>query len=382
MSDHAVLPPSAADRWLNCPGSRALSKGLENTESDAAREGTFAHDIAARALEVDQPASAFIGVKCDGFEVDEAMANHLQVYIDYVNDLAWLADYVRYEQKVVFNEDNWGTSDAIIVTGSVLDIADLKFGTFFVGADRNSQLMDYACAALRSLDVTVVEKITTVRMHIVQPRHYDGDNLCRMSQMSVEDLKRWETTVLEPGILATKNPSARLKPGDHCTFCPGKMKCPAFRDEALATVAEVFPDELDAPAVAPPPPSTLTEAQLLVAYEALPILRAWIAAVENQANAEAKRGHPLPGYKLVASMGNRAWKDEKATVKALRTAGVDPHVERVISPNQAQQVLGNKKAHKQFIDDLCSRAVTGSKLVPMSDGRPSLPMADVFDSVD
>ena len=380
MSNHAVLPPSAADRWLNCPGSRALCEGLEGTESDAAREGTFAHDIAARALEGDTHAGSFVGQEGDGFTVDIDMAKHLQVYIDYVNDLAWLADYVRYEQNVVFNEDNWGTSDAIIITGSVLDIVDLKFGTFFVGADRNSQLMDYACAALRSLDIP--NKITTVRMHIVQPRHYDGDNLCRMSVMSVEDLKRWETTVLEPGILATQNPSARLKPGDHCTFCPGKMKCPAFRNEALATVAKVFPDELDAPAVAPPPPSTLTEAQLLVAYEALPILKAWISAVEEHANAEAKRGHPLPGYKLVASIGNRALKDEKAAVKALHTAGIDPHVERIISPNKAQQALGNKKAHKQFIDDLCSRAVTGSKLVPMSDGRPSLPMADVFDSVD
>ena len=43
--DHAVISPSAADRWIHCPGSVALTKDLEDKGSTYAAEGTLAHSI-------------------------------------------------------------------------------------------------------------------------------------------------------------------------------------------------------------------------------------------------------------------------------------------------------------------------------------------------
>ena len=51
MSQHALLSPSSAHRWLACPASVAASAGLQDTPSEHAVVGTVAHDIAACALE-------------------------------------------------------------------------------------------------------------------------------------------------------------------------------------------------------------------------------------------------------------------------------------------------------------------------------------------
>ena len=48
MSQHALLSPSSAHRWLACPASVAASAGLQDTPSEHAVVGTVAHDIAAR----------------------------------------------------------------------------------------------------------------------------------------------------------------------------------------------------------------------------------------------------------------------------------------------------------------------------------------------
>lgn len=50
MSKHALLSPSSAHRWCNCPGSVALTKDLPNVSSPYAEEGTRAHRLAELAL--------------------------------------------------------------------------------------------------------------------------------------------------------------------------------------------------------------------------------------------------------------------------------------------------------------------------------------------
>ena len=47
---HARFSPSAASRWLVCPGSIAASDGLTGAESAAALEGTRAHSCVEALL--------------------------------------------------------------------------------------------------------------------------------------------------------------------------------------------------------------------------------------------------------------------------------------------------------------------------------------------
>ncbi len=50
MVAHALLSPSSAERWMQCPGSVALSYGAPDSSSEYADEGTAAHELAAMCL--------------------------------------------------------------------------------------------------------------------------------------------------------------------------------------------------------------------------------------------------------------------------------------------------------------------------------------------
>jgi hypothetical protein len=48
---HALLAPSAAARWMVCPGSVRLTEGRDDCGSVYSREGTAAHVLARHCLE-------------------------------------------------------------------------------------------------------------------------------------------------------------------------------------------------------------------------------------------------------------------------------------------------------------------------------------------
>ena len=53
---HAQVSPSAAYRWISCPGSVALCKGLPDDEGSVyAMEGTIAHHMAELILTGQKP---------------------------------------------------------------------------------------------------------------------------------------------------------------------------------------------------------------------------------------------------------------------------------------------------------------------------------------
>ena len=45
MGKHAVLSPSASERWINCPASVKLAAQFPNESSRYAEEGTLAHEL-------------------------------------------------------------------------------------------------------------------------------------------------------------------------------------------------------------------------------------------------------------------------------------------------------------------------------------------------
>lgn len=88
MSHHSILSPSGSSRWLNCPGSVALTLHIPDDGSDAADEGTDAHELAALCLTIGVPAITFLGrVMALGHVADEEMCAGVQMYIDYVESL-------------------------------------------------------------------------------------------------------------------------------------------------------------------------------------------------------------------------------------------------------------------------------------------------------
>lgn len=383
---HAKLAPSAAKRWMACPGSVAMCACLPNVESDFADEGTAAHTIAAELLVSGLPAHTQVGrvqvvTRSNGdirtFDVTQEMAAHIQIYVNAVKELTLLAsaDLLVEQQVVVVPNYVWGTSDAIAVSRDRLDVIDLKFGRgVLVHAEGNAQLAIYALGAMRALrERDPSAKIKTIGLHIVQPRRPDNEGLVhRTWTMTIDELEAFGDSV-RYAIEATQQIDAPLVTGEHCQFCPARGTCPQLRAVALASAQAVFPD-LDAtnPLVPPPAPESLSLADLSRVLRAADIVETWIGAVRKHALDRATQGEHITGMKLVQKIGNRRWVSPAAAAELLLAHGLTPYLPaELMSPAQVEAALG-KKAAARFVSAMVERPLNGVALVPEKDKRPRI----------
>jgi len=161
---------------MTCPGSVALSEGIEDTSSKNADEGTMMHAFAAKCLETGTDAVGYVGQtdKETGLILQAAQAKDVQFYVDHVRDIVKsTGGTLMVEQRLPIGwltgeEGAHGTADAVIVTPDELIIVDAKFGFKEVEADSNPQLMIYAAAAWDELKVAY--DFQRVRIAISQPR--------------------------------------------------------------------------------------------------------------------------------------------------------------------------------------------------------------------
>lgn len=395
MTEHAKLAPSAAHRWFACPGSVPLSAGVPDRESAYAAEGTFAHEIAARALLTMREADEFVGETDYVHVVDDEFAEHVQVYLDAVRASCREGSTLLVEQRVVVRdlcEEVWGTADALVFSpcGRTLDVFDLKFGRgVWVDVERNPQLLTYALAALKSFP-ELSRDVEQVRICVVQPRHARGG--VSWDEVSQPVLYAWGVNELRPATVAVWEAeellasgvapdsaefSRALSPGDHCQFCPARATCPALEEFVRERTRHLFDDDsLAMPARLPPSPRELAPEQLATALRAIPTIEKWIHALREHAYVEATRGSVPPGFKLVSKVGNRRWIDEDDVALVLEAYDADPFApRRLVSPAAAERALRAvpPAARKKVLKELAHRPLAGSVLVPEEDKRPPIP---------
>lgn len=134
MAAHAKrYSPSAAERWMTCPGSVAACMDLPDSSSSYADEGTAAHEMAERIL-LGEDGKALVG-QCaeNGVEFTADMLREVLKYTGYVQDMVQSTGGVLLvEQRLpllpLTGEDAHGTADAVILAGDELIVIDLKFG--------------------------------------------------------------------------------------------------------------------------------------------------------------------------------------------------------------------------------------------------------------
>ena len=361
MTAHAKLSASGAHRWMACPGSVAAEEGFPDNTSSFAEEGTAAHNLMEEAFGS--------GMPCSALSNDADMIEHVQTYVDYVNNLIGPGDSVFIERRVNFSEwvpEGFGTADTIILKRSnTLHIVDLKYGKGVpVYAENNPQAMLYALGAYA--EFVFFSDFKTVHISIVQPRL---DSISEW-EVSVTDLLKFGETA-RVAAEATQDPNAKRIPGEkQCRFCKAKATCPALYKMTADTIMVDF-EQIDHP----PQLSKLSDEQLRVVLENRPMIEAWLGSVEQIVQQRLMEGGRFEGFKLVEGRTVRKWSDEDQAGETLSylLGESSAYTRKVISPAQAEKALGRSEKHQ--IADMIVSPRGPIKLAKQNDPRPAITAA-------
>lgn len=368
---HAVLSASSAHRWLNCTPAPRLEEQYPDSSSDAAAEGTAAHELAEHKLRNLQGLPSTL-TSTDW--VTEEMDDYTDDYVD--NVVAELdraqknspAAFLAIEQRLDFSHivpDGFGTGDALIVGDGTMTVIDLKYGKGVeVSAAGNPQMALYALGALTQFGM--IYNIETVRMVIFQPRL----NNVSVDEVSVTELMQWADTVVKSRAQAAINGEGELNAGEWCRFCRHAPQCTALAAKYFAPI----PKQDDEVTPAAPAPETLTDDQIAQIVTWSGELKKWLSTVEKFALDKANSGHTYPGLKLVEGRSVRRYTDEAAVAAAVEQAGHDPYEKKLLGITAMTKLLG-KKQFQDTLGDLVHKPQGKPTLVPESDKRPALQVA-------
>jgi len=388
---HAELSPSSAHRWMECPGSVRLSKGIERSSSVFADEGTAAHELASHCLTHGFDASRFLGQFIDidahtpadrflpadngsdrCFEADDEMVESVQIYLDYARNLVEPGDEIDVEYRFDLQhiaDGMFGTGDCVIYkpkSGDLI-VADFKYGRgVAVEPEQNPQLLLYGLGAVKRHGNRPLRNVT---LTIIQPRCAHPSGSIREWLTDSVDLMghQWDITLAASD---TELPDAKLIAGEWCKFCPAAAICTVNREKVNAIAGLEFADSgYD--------PVAFTPEDLASCLEQVEIVESWAKNVRRYAHDQAMSGNPPPGWKLVDKRATRKWKSESDAAQWLINKGVseDEIFEQVMhSPAQMEKFVPgkNKEARAAALAAVVTKQSSGAVLVPVSDKRPPI----------
>lgn len=381
---HALLSPSAAERWLHCTAAPKREEKLPDTPSDFAAEGTLAHAYAARALKIynnDKDTAADelrqIDELQEFYSVD--MDDYVAQYAAHVIKALKRARSVDKQAQLLVESRValpgseaavcYGTADAVIVNDWQLEIFDFKYGKGVkVSAQSNPQMMIYAIGAVAMLQRKKLPVPENIRMTIVQPRLNHIDSY----ETTLKRLTQWRLQTLMPKIREAASDYGRAAAGNWCRFCRCRSNCRDLAAWALGAVEEFpLPDEVDAATMA---------SRLL---PRLPAIKTWLGDVQQRSLDMALSGETLPGWKVVEGRSMRRFTNEDAVAEALKRDGV----EDIYKPAQLRPLTDlekkiGKKRFERVLRGYVVRAPGKPTLAEENDPRPVYSAQCEFSDID
>lgn len=302
MSAHAPLMPSAAGRWVHCPGSVGMEARYPDDDSEKAREGTAAHWAASELL--NGRAVALGQVAENGVVLDAEMIEGATLYAEVAQrDIDECSEHA-IERRVdvpYVHADNWGTPDYWAFGTGALYVGDFKYGRGHVEVFENFQLIDYACGVLDYLNINgSADQYLDVVFRIVQPRSYHADGPVRTWRINAAALRPYFNR-LQAAATAAMQPDAPARISVECKHCNGRHACKALQRaayDAVDVATASIPVELPAEAIG---------LELRTLRRAAKMLDARIAGIEEVALASIRRGANVPGFKIEHGKGRKRW---------------------------------------------------------------------------
>lgn len=370
MSKHALLSASSSHRWLSCPPLPRLESYFENKESDAAIEGTQAHELAESKLRLalGQDIKKLTTTDKDMDEYTDEYVAYILEQIEQVKQMT-KDPIVLIEQRLDFSDyvpEGFGTGDCVIVADKSIHVIDFKYGRGVeVSAVDNPQMKLYALGALKLYDA--LYDIGEITMTIFQPRKFNVST----DTIKVADLLSWaETELKEKAELAFEGKGV-IEYGPWCQFsnCGVVLRARYNHHKKL----ERF--ELKSPHL-------LTDAEIEEVLSHVDDLTKWATEVKEYATRlSVESGKTWNGYKLVASRTIRKFKDENQVANTLIEHGYDNiYRQSLLSMTDLQKLMGKDKFN-ELLSDYIYKPQGNPVLVEQSDRRKEISIKSEFNEI-
>lgn len=367
---HARCSASSAFRWINCPGSVALSEQCPDPGSSSyADEGTLAHSLGELKLrrwlkEISESRykrelADIQTSECYDGEMEEATDSYVDTVLEEYA-AAGEGAILMVEQRLDLSRwipEGFGTGDAVIIstTGHYIQIIDLKYGKGIkVDAPQNPQLRLYGLGAADLFEG--LYDFDTVKATIIQPRlnHVSGE------ESPLKDLLLWADKDVAPKAIMAMEGTDYLAAGDWCRFCPAKAVCRERANANLELARYEFRQ-----------PQLLTDEEIGEVLQKADELQKWAADISAYALDQALAGHRFAGWKLVEGRSVRKYADDLQVADALKAAGFDEAMlyERKLYSITAMEKTVGKKRLTEILGDLIIKPQGKPVLVPESDKR-------------
>lgn len=375
--DHALLGPSNAYQWAACPPSARLSEGLPDTGSEAAKEGTLAHELAELKLRNyfhsvnfgKRKLAAAVKKLKENPLWDDEMMGYTDGYMDYVKAaaLSFPAEpTVAIEKKVDISEyvpECFGTADCLLIGSGIIHVIDFKYGKSPSGrveAENNLQMQLYALGAWTAS--RMLYRVDRVRMSIVQPRLPDGITEWEIPLEKLLETGEW---IRERAQLAWKGEGEYHPDEKTCRFCKAKGRCRARAEKNLELAF--------APAKGKLPPLISNEEMGKYLQQGQDVAK-WLSDLQDCALQECLAGRDVPGWKAVEGRSTRKWTDMDAAFGRLIESGINAAVlweRKPVTLAQIEKIVG-KKDFAECVGEYVVKEPGKPALVQESDNRPAI----------
>lgn len=381
---HSLLSASGAFRWMSCTPSAKLEEAFPDTTSEAAREGTLAHELAElkvrnyfQSVEFGKRklTAAIKELKKQDLWNDE-MIQYTDEYLDYIKTIALAMKsepHVDLEKRVYFGSytladpedenEGYGTADCILIGGDVIHILDFKYGKSPNGrvkAEGNPQLALYALGAYEACKIWY--PITEVKLHIVQPRLKDGISKW---ECSLEELLAFGNYVRERAALAVKGEGDFRPSEKNCQYCRARKQCRARADEDIKLAFS--------PDLGKLPPLITNEEMGRYLIHGADIAK-WLSDLQDCALKECLAGKAVPGWKAVEGRVSRDWTNMDDAFETLKEKGIDEAIlweRKPLTLAQIEKVIGVKD-FGSYVGDMVVKRPGKPTLVKESDNREAI----------
>ncbi len=384
MGEHAPLPPSSAEQWGHCSGSRAAQLPFPNVDTAETRHGVAGHWVMAEMLtglkayyaaggtveNAIADCRIFLGLTApNGVVVDAKCVEGAQIIVDDVaatcgdNPGNWVRLMVEQRVYMPFiHPENWGTLDVAlpVFDRNQLFIWDYKQGHRECPARGNLQMTDYLGGLMQLFNIDGYRDQTIEAfVRIVQPYCYRDTGPIEEWRVVLSDLRGAFNQLKMKAIESFTAPT--LSTGLWCRDCRARGICSAVRAAGYN-----FVDLVNQPYAMDSMNSADLAVERDILAEVLAVAKARLEAIEDDLMHRIQGGDTGSGLTLNSSAGRLEWTCPPAQAVALgKQFGVDISELAVQTPTQAKLTVPAKmrSMFEQVIKGFTRRPPGALKLV-------------------